>query len=222
MAEKTMVILGSRHNSFSVEVVHEKPFSDQVIDLYESCLQRGLIISTSFKNVVENKMDSKRRWLQFSFLFFLFFNVVIRQAILCSLYLKDEETKKKWEFYLPNYLEQFGLFGKLLNFVYLVFGSIIFIDLSHFRVFESKGRMDFLIYAGNLKGGKDSCRGDGGGPLLLKRNNGNPHEMQVLLGIIAYGMNTYNKGVQCGAKYAGSVYTKISSYLGWIEDVTDK
>ena len=37
----------------------EKSLADQVIDLYEKCLQSGLIISTSFKNVIQNNLDSK-------------------------------------------------------------------------------------------------------------------------------------------------------------------
>jgi len=64
---------------------HVKPFADQVIDLYESCLQNGLIISTSFQNVIQNKLDKKRRRLQAVFMMTMF-AYGLRYSILCLLF----------------------------------------------------------------------------------------------------------------------------------------
>jgi len=143
-------------SSESTEIEQEnegvvKPFADQVIDLYESCLQSALIISTSFKGVIEQKLDNKKRWMQFCFLFALIGYSVPRHAILSFLYLKDKETRKSWEFFLPNYFEELGLFGKVLNFAYAVFGLLIFVDLIHLRSFEAKGRVDYLTHMETLR-----------------------------------------------------------------------
>ena len=47
------------------EVIEEsmKPFSDQVIDLYEKCLRNGLIISTSKVLVNTNWTPSSVSWI---------------------------------------------------------------------------------------------------------------------------------------------------------------
>jgi len=89
------------------------------------------------------------------------------------------------------------------------------------NLFSRDYNPNLMICAGDLNGGKDSCNGDGGGPLLLKRKDGDPNEMQLLLGIVAYGLSESNE-VQCGSKNTGSVYTKIPSFLSWIQDVKDK
>ena len=128
-----------------------KQFSDQVIDLYESCLRNALIISTSFKGIKQNNLDPKRRLLQTIFLLALGGYGVPRYFTLCFLNLKDEETRKSFEFFLPNYLEQLGLIGKVFNFCYIIFGTIIAIDMIHFRIFESKGRLDYLTNMDSLR-----------------------------------------------------------------------
>src|SRR5882724_7559687 len=115
------------------EAVNTKPFADQVIDLYESCLRNALIISTFFKGVIQNNLDNKRKWMQTLFLVFTVGYLIPRYTILCVLYAMDKETKKAWEFYLPNYLEEFGLFGKVMNSCYVVFPSMIVVDMLYFR-----------------------------------------------------------------------------------------
>jgi len=102
----------------------DKPMADQVIDLYETCLRNALIISTSFKGIIGNNLDYKQRWLQTIFLMITIGYGLPRYFFICFLYSKDEETRRSWEFYLPNYFEQLGLFGKVFHFSYIVFGSI--------------------------------------------------------------------------------------------------
>ena len=115
MTENRVVEVVDNHEQETVyeeDQEKEKPFPDQVIDLYEKCLQNGLIISSSFKGVIERKLDSKRRWFQTIYLVILGLYAWPRYCILSFLYSKDEDTRKAWEFYLPNYLEELGLFGK--------------------------------------------------------------------------------------------------------------
>jgi len=76
---------------------------------------------------------------------------VPRYSFICFLYLKDEETKRSWEFYLPNYFEVFGLFGKVFNCLFAVFGLLIFLDMMYLRAFQLKGRVDYLTNMDTLR-----------------------------------------------------------------------
>ena len=62
---------------------------------------------------------------------------------------------------------------------------------------------------GSIVGGQDSCQGDSGGPLVINRD-GN----YVLAGIVSYGNG-------CGRAGVAGVYTRVSSYLGWIRSHVD-
>jgi len=142
--------------SDETEEAKKKPFADQVIDLYESCLRNALIISTSFKGVIENNLDSKRRTSQAIYMLVMVGYFLPRYGILCFLYSKDEETRKRWEFYLPNYFEELGLFGQVLNFLYTTFAFLVSMDLIHLRSFESRGRVDYLTHMETLREQDDS------------------------------------------------------------------
>ena len=55
--------------------------------------------------------------------------------------------------------------------------------------------------------GQDSCLGDSGGPLVYREKTSEPWYQA---GIVSYGTQ------QCGAGEPG-VYTKVETYLGWID-----
>lgn len=66
---------------------------------------------------------------------------------------------------------------------------------------------DRQLCAGDIaNGGKDSCKGDSGGPLLRIKSGGEAE----LIGIVSYG-----KG--CAQKKQPGVYTKVAAYMPWIE-----
>ncbi|KAK1797992.1 hypothetical protein P4O66_000748 [Electrophorus voltai] len=64
-----------------------------------------------------------------------------------------------------------------------------------------------MICAGALPGGKDSCQGDSGGPIILKQGS-----IWIQAGIVSFG----NGCAQ--ANYPG-VYTRVSQYQNWINQV---
>ncbi|WP_084154828.1 serine protease [Polycyclovorans algicola] len=67
------------------------------------------------------------------------------------------------------------------------------------------------ICAGYAEGGIDSCQGDSGGPLVVDA----PVVGRVLIGVVAYG-----KG--CALANIPGVYTRVSSFTGWIQDAIRK
>lgn len=66
-----------------------------------------------------------------------------------------------------------------------------------------------MICAGFEEGGKDSCYGDSGGPLLVE-NDGNPR----LVGLVLFG------GYYCADPQYPGVYGRVSSVRDWIQTVT--
>ena len=67
---------------------------------------------------------------------------------------------------------------------------------------------DTEICATGLQGGKDSCFGDSGGPLIVAADNDRGY---VQVGIVSWGP-------QCGNPLYPGVYTRVSSFSNWIKE----
>ncbi|XP_033208181.1 serine protease snake-like [Belonocnema kinseyi] len=67
-----------------------------------------------------------------------------------------------------------------------------------------------MLCAGIMEGGKDTCQGDSGGP--LQRVLSEPYCMYSIVGITSFGKF-------CAFKNSPAVYSRVSSYLDWIEGI---
>jgi len=67
-----------------------------------------------------------------------------------------------------------------------------------------------MMCAGYQEGGIDSCQGDSGGPLVWRTING-----PLLVGIVSWGEG-------CARKLRYGVYTRVASYIDWIQRATAK
>lgn len=73
-----------------------------------------------------------------------------------------------------------------------------------------RGIVKAQLCAGYLQGGKDTCHGDSGGPIqVITPKN------QCVFHII--GITSFGKA--CAAVNTAAVYTRVSSYIDWIESV---
>ena len=70
---------------------------------------------------------------------------------------------------------------------------------------------DTFLCAGFEEGGRDACSGDSGGPLVVYRAD----LRAELVGVVSWGLG-------CGEARRPGVYTRVSSFLPWIEGVVGR
>ncbi|KAF2884868.1 hypothetical protein ILUMI_21287 [Ignelater luminosus] len=73
-----------------------------------------------------------------------------------------------------------------------------------------QGIVSTMLCAGKLEGGKDTCQGDSGGPLLAQNEKN-----RCIFHIV--GITSFGKG--CGGPNLPAIYTRISEYVPWIENI---
>lgn len=66
-----------------------------------------------------------------------------------------------------------------------------------------------LIILGYIDGGKDTCQGDSGSSIFIDDSTKSTY---VAIGIVSYGEG-------CAKPNKPGIYTKISSYLPWINGI---
>ncbi|KAJ3663665.1 hypothetical protein Zmor_007898 [Zophobas morio] len=70
----------------------------------------------------------------------------------------------------------------------------------------------YQMCAGNVEGG-DTCLGDSGGPLHYTVQSTDDHVFHFTVA----GVTSFGKA--CGGENTIGVYTRVSAYVGWIEDI---
>lgn len=65
--------------------------------------------------------------------------------------------------------------------------------------------------AGSRNSTKDTCQGDSGGPLQVY-NDANVYCTYTVIGVTSFGQN-------CGLAGVPAIYTRVFSYLSWIENL---
>lgn len=68
-----------------------------------------------------------------------------------------------------------------------------------------------VLCAGYLAGKKDSCQGDSGGPLILAQGRADADvNLFYQIGVVSYGF-------RCAVEGYPGIYTKVTTFLEWIE-----
>jgi len=110
--------------------------------------------------------------------------------------------------------DAFGDYGKYQNILKEVDVPVISNRQCETQLQQTRLGYDFKLHNGFLcaggEEGKDACKGDGGGPLVCERAGS-----WYLVGIVSWG-------VGCGQPGVPGVYVKVSHYLDWIRQLTNK
>lgn len=80
------------------------------------------------------------------------------------------------------------------------------------RAFK-KGIIDEQLCIGSKRGGKDTCQGDSGGPIQV---------ITEPKGCIYHVIGVTSTGAACGIDRSPSIYTRVASYIDWIEGIVWK
>ncbi len=66
-----------------------------------------------------------------------------------------------------------------------------------------------MLCAGYAEGGKDSCAGDSGGPMMVRLQNGDFQQAGIV-----------STGDGCAQRNAYGIYTRVANYISWINGYT--
>ncbi|CAH2087627.1 unnamed protein product [Euphydryas editha] len=83
--------------------------------------------------------------------------------------------------------------------------------LKMYRNRNWRGFRSHQLCAGKLEGGIDTCQGDSGGPLQVRIPLKTKGKMYWTVGITSFG-------IKCGQRNRPGVYTRVSSFIDWIEE----
>ena len=112
------------------------------------------------------------------------------------------------EYLISNYLTQdIGVSSPVLQEASLKVISNSFCRRTLSNSLGRHGAVNETIQICAVHHRRDSCKGDSGGPLLLK---GEASE-RIQIGIVSYGPR------HCGSGLPG-VYTRVSAYMDWIKN----
>lgn len=93
-------------------------------------------------------------------------------------------------------------YSQFLNFI-----KIPLVDVKECSKHMMNNLTQNMLCAGELGKVKDACGGDSGGPMMTLF-----HDTWFLLGLVSWGEG-------CGRRDKLGIYTKVSSYLDWIDSV---
>ncbi|KAJ3665167.1 hypothetical protein Zmor_000677 [Zophobas morio] len=83
------------------------------------------------------------------------------------------------------------------------------------RLRMKSGIIDEMHICAGDASGRDTCPGDSGGPLYFQRECGS--SCDILPHFVVVGVTSFGKG--CGSEHSIGVYTRVSSYVPWIEKI---
>ena len=117
---------------------------NQVVQEYENFLQCGKATTSSFSDILDGKLNPRKRAFQLTFMLYYLLYVIPRYSFLTFLSFEDEETRMHYQYILADYAEEMGMFGRAFNAAYVIFGIGMMLDDIVMRKFEAEGSLEFL------------------------------------------------------------------------------
>ena len=88
---------------------------NKVVKEYNAFLQYPLVTSSSFQDILDGKLNARRRALQLTLLLHYWLYVLPRYCFVCLLYFQDEKTRMHYQYNLADYAEEMGILGRTFN-----------------------------------------------------------------------------------------------------------
>ena len=117
---------------------------DRVVQEYDAFLQYPLVTTSSFQDILDGKLNRKRRALQLIIMLHYWLYLIPRYSFLTILYFQDEKTRTHYQYILADYTEEMGMLGRTFNVGYVVFTIEFFVNDVVMRKFEAQGSLEFL------------------------------------------------------------------------------
>ena len=117
---------------------------NQVVKQYNAFLQHSLITTSLFQDILDGKLNARRRAFQLIIMLHIWLYMIPRYSIIILLYFQDETTRMHYQYILADYAEEMGMFGRTFNVLYVVFAFEMFINYVVLRKYEGRRSVEFL------------------------------------------------------------------------------
>ena len=116
----------------------------QVVQEYDAFLQYPLVTTSAFQDILDGKLNRKRRALQLAVMLHFCLYSIPRYCVVILLYFQGEKTRMHYQYILADYNEEMGMLGRTANVNYVIFGIGIILNTYVTRKFEGQGSLEFL------------------------------------------------------------------------------
>ena len=117
---------------------------NQVVQQYDAFLQYALVTTSSFQDILDGKLNRRRRALQLTVMLHYWLYVIPRYGFVSLLYFQDEKIRLHYQHILADYAEEMGILGRTMNVAYIIFTVGVFLNDIVVRRFEGQGSLEFL------------------------------------------------------------------------------
>ena len=117
---------------------------NQVVQEYDAFLQYPLMTTCSFQDILDGKVNPRRRALQLTLIFYYWLYFLPRYCFVSLLYFREEKTRMHYQYILADYDEEMGMLGRTFNVGYIIFGTGMIMNYVILMKFEAQGSLEFL------------------------------------------------------------------------------
>ena len=116
-----------------------------MLKIFEADLRgRSVVITGLFQDVVNKKINRSKRVQQLVFTVIIICYIIPIFSVRLLICALDTETRIRYQYYLADYLEQLGIFGRTLNMAYPSFAITCVCDKISLWESETKGSLEFM------------------------------------------------------------------------------
>ena len=115
-----------------------------VLSDFERYLQTSYVVSSPFQDILTGNLNRKEKlWQFFSWIIAMFY-FTPHYGFICLVYFLPKQDQAFYQYYLIDYFEAYGLFGKTLNIMYFFFTCAYVVNIFILRQNEARGTLEFL------------------------------------------------------------------------------